>query len=446
MILAIMTGELPVSAEETLLNNRNTNLQTTTGAGCLSNSAGALNSNGQCVQAGAPNKPEDDDDNGPNNPVDVPIDTGGPIEEPIDTGGPENPNIGGLNALLDGASQEEAGATYQNLSALGQTFATAGLVASAVTQDIIAAALGGDLEPDSGGLSPIVAAGAGSTSSLFMVSGYKALSHDGFSVSSSFAPASGKTPSFDEDNYGLTVGTRFDGSEFFGAPERSVTLGLVGNYTRTDITVDAPAAFPEFSKGGSAKVDSWSVGGYGLVTDGRTYGLLTVTGTYGSPETNSAVVPVSAEFDSFGVSTSAMAGVLVPVGDSTKLDLRGGLNYIRATSDDYRDSLGTLYTDGRMEEFSGSVSARLFTVIQGDAYNLRPFVQGGLTHRFSYENELKINSESFEFDDADTSVFVRAGVDFNIGDATQAYLAVRGDGSEDFVAIAAQVGVTFKLD
>jgi hypothetical protein len=73
-------------------------------------------------------------------------------------------------------------------------------------------------------------------------------------------------------------------------------------------------------------------------------------------------------------------------------------------------------------------------------------VQGGLTHRLHYENELKIEAETFAFDDADTSVFARAGIDFDVDQSTQAYVAVRGDASEDFEAIAAQVGVTFKLD
>jgi outer membrane autotransporter protein len=81
-----------------------------------------------------------------------------------------------------------------------------------------------------------------------------------------------------------------------------------------------------------------------------------------------------------------------------------------------------------------------------DSYNIRPFVQSGLTHRFSYENELTIDGEDFAFDDDDTSVFARAGFDFDLGKSTQAYLAVRGDASEDFQAIAAQVGVTFRLD
>jgi outer membrane autotransporter protein len=278
-----------------------------------------------------------------------------------------------------------------------------------------------------------------------MVSGYKHREHDGFSVVSSAPLASGKTPGFDEDHYGLTLGTRFDGSALFDAPARSVTLGVLANYTHTEIDVDAPAALP-LSKGGSAEVDSWSVGGYGLVTDGRRYGLLTVTGTYGSPETDNAVLPATADFNNFGLATSAMTGILLSAGGNTKLDLRGGLTYVNATSNDYSDSNGISFTDARMEEFSGSLSARLFGVVQAEGYTLRPFVQTGLSHRFHYENELNIDGESFSFDEADSSVFARAGLDFNVDNSTQAYLAIRGDASEDYRSVEGQVGVTFKLD
>ncbi len=357
------------------------------------------------------------------------------------------PPAGSLREILEKLRPEEQGVVLQTLATLGQTVATAGLLASALTQDIISAALDGDITPDNGGLSPIAVAGASTTSSQFLVSGYKALRHDGFSVSSSFAPASGKTPGFDEDNYGLTIGTRFDGSKIFGAQPGSVTLGAIANYTHTDIEVDAPSGLPGLASGGSADVDSWSAGAFGLVTDGYRYGLLTVTGTYGAPQTSTTVVqPISAEFDNYGLATSAVTGVVVTLAGTTKLDLRGGVNYVYATSDDYEDSLSTSYTDGHMEEFSGSASARLFSVLKNGDYYIRPFIQSGLTHRFHYENELTVDRVNFSFDDADTSVFARAGLDFEVGQSTQAYMAVRSDASEDFHAIAGQVGITFKLD
>ena len=194
-------------------------------------------------------------------------------------------------------------------------------------------------------------------------------------------------------------------------------------------------------------MNSWSVGTFGLVTDGRRYGLLTVTGTFGSPETQTDIVgPVDAEFNNYAIATSAMAGVLVPISGTTQVDLRGGLEYIYAQSDDFEDSIGVQFTDASSQEFAGSLSARLFSVIKTEGYDLRPFVQAGLSHRFYYENELKVDGVAFAFDDADTSVFARAGIDFAVSQSTQAYVAVRGDMSEDSETIAAQVGLTFRLD
>ncbi|WP_088347597.1 MULTISPECIES: autotransporter outer membrane beta-barrel domain-containing protein [Rhodomicrobium] len=338
----------------------------------------------------------------------------------------------------------DCSARQQARAALGGAASNSALVAAGVTQDIIAAALDGDLQPEVTAFGPIGSGSPGQTSSSFMVSGYKFLSHDGFSSTSS-GQSSFKNPEFDEQNYGLTVGLRFDGSALFDASPRSVTFGVIGNYTHTEIDVGRVAGVPGPSESGEATVESWTAGGFGLVTDGTRYGLLTVTGTFGAPETSGKVLPLSAEFNNFALATSAVAGIIVPLGDS-KLDLRGGVNYIHATSDDYVDSGGSRFTDGRMEEFSGSISARLFQTVQLEDAVLRPFVQGGLNHRFHYENELTVDGEDFSFDDADTSIFARAGIDFDIGSSTQAYLAVRGDASEDFRAIAAQVGLTFKLD
>ncbi|MGB0087184.1 MAG: autotransporter outer membrane beta-barrel domain-containing protein, partial [Rhodomicrobiaceae bacterium] len=332
----------------------------------------------------------------------------------------------------------------QTLSGVAQLAGKLGLVTAGVVQDIITVTLDGGAQPESGGLAPLTAGSPGLTSSMFMVSGYKALSHDGFSSSSQFG--SDKTPGFDEKDYGLTIGTRFDGSKLFDAPAQSVTLGVLANYTHTDIDVGASPFAPGLSKSGSAKVDSFSVGGFGLATDGRKYGLLTVVGTFGSPDTEStAILPANASFNNFGIATSAVGGVILPVGDS-KLDLRGGIDYVYATVDDYTDSNGFKYTDARLDQLSGSVSARLFRIIRTADYTMRPFVQTGVNQRLHYDNELKIDSVEYSFDDAATSVFARAGVDFDVGSSTQAYMAVRGDASEDMRAIAAQIGVTFKLD
>jgi hypothetical protein len=359
---------------------------------------------------------------------------------------PEVPAALGQVLGEDAADLDVLGLVYREAAALSQLANTTGSVALGLTQDVITGVLDTAMAPQTfASATPFGAASPGSASSMFMVSGYKHLSHDGYSVASNFGPAEGKSPGFDEDDYGLTLGTRFDGSEFFGSEKGSFVFGVLGNYTHTDIDVDVESLqLPGKLQNGSASIDSWSVGGYGLVTDGTRYGLVTLTGTFGSPETENAL-SATADYGTFGLAASAMGGVLVPVG-SAKLDLRGGLTYLHASSDDFTDSLGSRYTNGRLEELSGSLSARLFSVVRAENYTVRPFVQGGVNQRFHYENEITVDDATFQFDDADTSVFGRAGIDFDVDQSIQAYLSVRGDASEDVTAIAAQVGVTFKLD
>ena len=359
---------------------------------------------------------------------------------------PEVPAALGQVLGEDVADLDVLGLVYREAAALSQLANTTASVAFGLTQDVISNVLDPAVASQTfASPTPFGAASPGSASSLFMVSGYKHLSHDGYSVASNFGPAAGKSPGFDEDDYGLTLGTRFDGSELFGSEQGSFVFGVLGNYTHTDIDVDVESLkLPGKLQDGSASIDSWSVGGYGLFTDGTQYGLVTLTGTFGSPETENALA-ATADYGTFGLAASAVGGVLVPVG-SAKLDLRGGLSYLHASSDDHTDSLGSRYTDGRLEDLSGSLSARLFSVVRAENYTVRPFVQGGVNQRFHYENEITVDDATFHFDDADTSVFGRAGIDFDVDQAIQAYLSVRGDASEDVTAIAAQVGLTFKLD
>lgn len=311
-----------------------------------------------------------------------------------------------------------------------------GKVLTGLSQQIADIAFGG------GGVVSAAPATSASPISMFMVSGVTQTAHDGFVASSALFGGKSSTPEFDETDVGLTIGTRVDVSKGFGYAPGSVTFGVLGNYTKTDI--DLGESFG-LAKSGTVDVDSWSVGGYSLVTDGKRYGLLTVNGTFGSPETHDAALGTDANFDTSGVAVSAATGVILPVAGA-QLDLRGGLNYLTVSADDHRDSGGTRYTDAHLRDFSGSASARLFSVMRTERGTLRPFIQGGLSQRFGHDSEVTVNGNKFSFDDADTTLFGRAGVDVEINSATQAYFAVRGDKSSDMSAISGQVGITFKLD
>jgi hypothetical protein len=355
----------------------------------------------------------------------------------------------GIIDLVQALPGEATGLLLQETAALSQVVSgLTGTIASNLTNvvldlGLIDAVVGG---PGGGGVvsSPLVVSAPASPLSMFMVSGVKSLSHDGFDTTSLLG--NGTTPAYDETDYGLTLGVRWDASSHFDLAPNSLTFGVIGNYTHTDLDFGTNAALAPFlDKSGQADVDSWSVGTFGLVTDGRKYGLLTLNATFGSPDTENFALASTAEYNTFGIAASAISGVLIPVGGAT-LDLRGGLTFISASGDDYTDSAGVHFRDAELEEISGELSARLFQVVRFESGTLRPFIQGGLSQRLHYSNEVEVEGVTFSFEDADTTVFARAGVDFEIDRSLQAYLAVRGDVNESLEAITGQVGLTFKID
>lgn len=354
----------------------------------------------------------------------------------------------GIIDLVRELPEAATGLLLQQTAALSQVVSgLTGTIASNLTNVVLDLGLVDAAGGGPGGAAasgPLVVSAPASPLSMFMVSGVKKLSHDGFSTTSLLG--NGTTPAFDETDYGLTVGIRWDASRHFDLAPNTFTFGLVGNYTHTDLDFGTNATLAPFlDKSGTAEVDSWSAGAFGLITDGHKYGLLTLNATLGSPETENFALASTAEYNTFGIAASAVSGVLIPVGQAT-LDLRGGFTFISASGDDFTDSAGVRFRDAELEEISGEVSARLFQVMRLESGTLRPFIQGGLSQRLHYSNEVEVEGVKFSFEDADTTAFARVGVDFDIDRSLQAYVSVRGDVSESIEAISAQIGLTLKLD
>ena len=82
------------------------------------------------------------------------------------------------------------------------------------------------------------------------------------------------------------------------------------------------------------------------------------------------------------------------------------------------------------------MSARLFTSWDYGRTVIRPFVQAGVDYRFDYENEIDIETVNFAFIEGKTTVFGRVGIDFDIGERSQFYVAFRGDHNENFNTVS----------
>lgn len=319
--------------------------------------------------------------------------------------------------------------------------------AATLTQQIVDFGLDSSLidagsAPGTPGAGPITVQTVTSALSAFTISGVSRTSHDGFDVKS---PAgSGTTASFDSLQYGLTLGVRADASKRLDLKPNTLTFGLFGNVTHTDIDIgsDGTAHGP----GGDASVESWSVGGYSLITSGTVYGLVTVIGSFGEARLEDDGSHAHRDFGTDGVVTSAIGGYLIPVSGDTKLDVRAGLNYLVGTGDAYVNSQGVAFGETNIEEVSGNVSVKLFSTMAFENAVVRPFAQGGVTHRFDYSNDARIGGVDFSFSDADTTLVGRLGIDFDVADAVQGHLAVRGDVNEDVETIAGQLGLTVKMN
>jgi len=130
----------------------------------------------------------------------------------------------------------------------------------------------------------------------------------------------------------------------------------------------------------------------------------------------------------------------------TKVDFRVGLNYLDAEAENHVGFGNLRLSDARIDQFSGSVAARLFAVWQYERMVVRPFVQGGVDYRFNYENKIVVETVNFSFDEGRTTVFGRAGIDVDIGERSQVYVAFRADHNDDFDSIAGQAGLTIRLN
>lgn len=303
-------------------------------------------------------------------------------------------------------------------------------------------ALSGGLLPPT--QSPAVLQTLSPTLTSFGISGVSHTSHDGFQIE---GPIGGRTLGFDSLDVGVTLGFRVDASKALTLPADTLTLGVFGNYTNSDIDVDSSQAFRELglTNVGDATLNNGSIGGYVLLTNGAFYGLGLASGEFGEARVDDGPSR-SSNFETSGFASSLLGGGLLSLGPTTKIDFRGGLNYLTANAESHVGFGDLRFSDGEIDQFSGSLSARLFATWEYGRTIVRPFVQGGVDYRFHYDNHVEIEAVKFSFDEGPATVFGRAGVDFDIGDRSQLYFAVRADHNEDFDTVAGQAGLTIRLN
>jgi outer membrane autotransporter protein len=275
-------------------------------------------------------------------------------------------------------------------------------------------------------------------------------SHGGFQYKAQYGDSvtTGSTPPIRSSDRAELPGLIWDATSEAGLKSGTLHIGLVGGAAESDLDIEGDATLKEFgvTDAGWASLRSWSVGTFALLTARSWYAGTAVGGSWGSSESENSVVGTASKYDVSSLTSSLFVGAIVPIADLVRVDMRGTLGYQRTVGEAHEDSIGIDYSDHVIDTANGSLSARLFGVIRDGNVTARPYLQGGVAHRFHYENELQIADVDFSFSDADTSVFAAGGIDFEMKRAFQLSIGVRQDHSDDFDSLSGRVGLLINID
>ena len=243
-------------------------------------------------------------------------------------------------------------------------------------------------------------------------------------------------------------GTVTDASKAFGMKPGTLHFGFSGGQSESDTRVKATDALRSagFSDTGTTKLTSWSLGGYSLLTSNEWYAGTALGVAWGQAETENFVLGSTSDYDTSGFVVASFIGKVVPLTETMRVDLRGTLSFQRTVGDAHTDTAGVSYSDHVIQAADASISARLFGVFRDGDNVLRPFVQAGVTHHLTYDNELRIDGIAYQLQEADTSLFTAAGIDLEVGRAFQFSIGVRHDYSPDQENVTGRIGFTARFN
>jgi hypothetical protein len=310
----------------------------------------------------------------------------------------------------------------------------------------IAASAPGCAATDSGALAPLPV----SNIWMWSASTVRSSEHDGFQVAKAGydgGECGSSLPTLALEQTNLP-GVLWDASSAFGLKRGTLHLGFTGGPTETDTQIKASAMLRDagVARAGAVKLTSWSAGAFSLVTSEGWYAGSAFGGAWGRTESRDFVLGSASEYDTSTFVAAGLVGTIVPLTETTRFDLRATLTYQRTVGEAHFDTLGISYGDHTIEGANAVASGRLFGIFQlGDA-TIRPFLQAGVTHHLSYDNTLTIDGVAFSLDQADTSLFLATGLDFEMSKTLQFSLGVRQDFSGDTDAFAGRFGLSARLN
>lgn len=272
--------------------------------------------------------------------------------------------------------------------------------------------------------------------------------HDGYQLNDRDGNTCGAPLPFQTLERAQLPGVLWDASSAFGLKKGTLHMGLSGGAVAADTQVKANAALRDsgIAQAGTTRLQSWSVGGFSLLTMDKWYAGSAFGGSWGRTESQNFVMGSDSDYDTSTFVAAGFVGSIVPLTDTVRLDVRGTLSYQRTVGDAHVDSLGVVYGDHVISAADAMLSGRLFGVFRQDGLTIRPFIQGGVAHHLSYGNNLEIGGIAFTLQEADTTIFAATGLDFEIDKTLQLSVGVRRDHSPDSDSVTGRFGFSLRLN
>jgi len=272
--------------------------------------------------------------------------------------------------------------------------------------------------------------------------------HDGYRVNAHSGASCGSTLPFQTTHRTQLPGVVWDASTALGLKQGTLHLGLSGGAMETNTQLSPTAALRDagITRGGAARLRSWSVGGFSLLTGDNWYAGTAVGSAWGRTESQNFVLGSDSEYGTSTLVAAGFLGTIVPLTETLRFDVRGTLSHQRTVGEAHVDSMGLVYGDHTIEATDAMLSGRLFGVFRQDQMTIRPFIQAGVTHHLSYSNQLEIDGIAFNLQEADTSIFAATGLDFEISNTLQLSVGVRHDRSPDLESVTGRFGFSLRLN
>jgi len=280
--------------------------------------------------------------------------------------------------------------------------------------------------------------------------------HDGYNLTINNAAAAGNSVDFSTRDTSFLAAAEVDVGKWAGLKNAGFKIGALTGWAHTSIDFGSNEALRTiglFDAGGGSN-DAWLYGGYGLVTAGQFYGLGLVTGALGGTDINNAVLASTGSYDTSGVVAGVLGGVIVPATQifgtgapkDVAFDFRSGISWSSYSGDSFIDSRNNRFGETKLDMTTGTLAAKVFSVTQIGSLVWRPFFQGGVNHRFDYENTAVVADTKLFFKDVDTTYYVTTGSEVDVSSALKATISGRGDFNEDQRSFSGTIGMKYSFN